>query len=411
MSIKFPALDEAQGKLKAKQKEIGDIFAEAGPDMDFNKVKSVSGAHDSRGVAAHVRALNDEAEALQKEVQDLQGSLKAAEANQAGFQVPGSAEGEGAETKGDVRSFAKAAVDTGFASTKGSSFEVDVDLKTLMSTGAGFAPEVQRTGRVVPFALTPIDFLDIIPSTTTSQAAVKYMEETTATNASAETAESVQGTLATYPESALAYTEKVSPVQKIATFLPASDEQLEDEPQLRSMIENRLTYFIRQRLNGQVLSGNGTAPNLRGLLNVVGIQTQAKGTDPSPDAVYKAIVKCQIGSGQANPNAVGMNPVDWQNVRLLRTADGIYIWGSPSEAGPSSIWGLPVVSTQALTAGTAVVGDFANFAELNVRRGIEVQVSNSHGTNFVNGVQAIRADMRAAFVVYRPAAFCTVTGL
>lgn len=411
MSIKFPALEEAQGKLKAKQKEIGDIFAEAGPDLDFNKVKSVSGANDSRGVAAHVRTLNDEAEALQKEVQDLQGSLKAAEANKAGFQIPGVVEGEGTNTKGDVRSFAKAAVDSGFAGTKGKVESLDVDFKTLMSTGAGFAPESTRNGRVVPFALTPIDFLDIIPSTTTSQAAVKYMEETTATNAAAETNESIQGTLATYPESALAYTEKTSPVQKIATFLPASDEQLEDEPQLLSMIENRLTYFIRQRLNSQVLSGNGTAPNLRGLLNVVGIQTQAKGTDPSPDAVYKAIVKCQIGSGQANPNAVGMNPVDWQNIRLLRTADGIYIWGSPSEAGPSSIWGLPVVSTQALTAGTAVVGDFANFAQLNVRRGIEVQVSNSHSTNFVNGVQAIRADMRAAFVVYRPAAFCTVTGL
>ena len=32
-------------------------------------------------------------------------------------------------------------------------------------------------------------------------------------------------------------------------------------------------------------------------------------------------------------------------------------------------------------------------------------------TFFVEGKQAIRADMRVALVVYRPAAFCTVTGI
>jgi HK97 family phage major capsid protein len=143
---------------------------------------------------------------------------------------------------------------------------------------------------------------------------------------------------------------------------------------------------------------------------VVGIQTQAKGTDPTPDAIYKAIVKVEV-TGQAVANAVLMHPNDWQNIRLLRTADGIYIWGNPSDTGPERIWGLQVVRAQAATAGTAIVGDFANFCQLAVRRGIEVQISNSHSTFFAEGKQALRADMRAAFVVFRPTAFCTVTGL
>lgn len=407
-TMDFPALNEAEGELKKIQGDLAEVFRKAGPEMDFGKLKEYGAS--SRDVAAFVRELNDKCEAKTTEVSDLRATQQAAESVAKGFQSDAT-EGQGAQTKSTPESFAKALVDTGFAESKGKAFTADVDLKTLMSTGAGFAPEVTRTGRVVPFALTPVDFLDVIPSTTTSQASVKYMEETTATNAATELAESIQGTLTTYPESALAYTERVSPVQKIATFLPASDEQLEDEPQLLSLVENRLTYFLRQRLNTQVLNGNGTAPNLRGILNVAGIQTQAKGTDPGPDAFYKAMVKTQTGSGQANPNAVGLNPVDWQNIRLLRTADGIYIWGNPSDAGPMTLWGLTAISTQALAAGTAIVGDFANFAELVVRRGIEVQVSNSHSTFFVNGVQAIRADTRAAFVVYRPAAFCTVTGL
>jgi HK97 family phage major capsid protein len=246
---------------------------------------------------------------------------------------------------------------------------------------------------------------DLIPQTTTTQAAVKYMEETTYTNAAAETAEG-----GTYPESALAFTERLSPVQKIPTFIPLTDEQLEDVPRMRGIVENRLAFMIRQRLDLQIISGNGTAPNLRGILNVVGIQTQAKAADPVPDAIYKGIVKVNT-VGQAAANAVLMNPVDWQNIRLLRTADGIYIWGSPADAGPERIWGLRVAQAQAATAGTAVVGDFANFAELSVRSGLDVQVSNSHSTYFVEGKLAIRADIRAALVWYRPTAFCTVTGL
>jgi HK97 family phage major capsid protein len=168
--------------------------------------------------------------------------------------------------------------------------------------------------------------------------------------------------------------------------------------------------MIRQRLDSQILVGNGTPPNLRGLLNVVGIQTQAKGTDPTPDAVYKAITKVRT-VGFAEPNVAIFHPNDWQDVRLLRTADGLYIWGNPSEAGPERIWGLTVAQAVALTENTGVVGDFANFSELAVRRGMDVQVSNSHDVFFTAGKQAVRADMRVALVYYRPAAFCTVTGI
>src|SRR3546814_1904173 len=137
--------------------------------------------------------------------------------------------------------------------------------------------------------------------------------------------------------------------------------------------------MVRQRLNTQILVGNGTAPNLRGILNVAGIQTQAKGSDPVPDAAYKAMVKIRT-TGQAIPGAFVFNPLDWQDVRLLRTADGIYIWGSPSEAGPARLWGLTVAEAQGLTQNTALCGDFANFSELSTKRGIDVQVSNSHST-------------------------------
>jgi HK97 family phage major capsid protein len=409
----FPALKEAQGKLEAKRKELAEIFSEAGPEIDLGKVKSVKGTtHDK---AARIRELNDEQTDLAKEVEGLLGVQKAAERaktpedRHAGYAEAGEDEGQRYNGGQRQKSFGELFTASDAFKLKsgpiGPETNIDVELKTLMTTAAGYAPEVTRSGRLVEFATRPLQVAEIIPQTTTSQAAVQYMEETTFTNAAAETAEG-----GTYPEAALAYTEQTSLVRKISVFLPVTDEQLDDEPRIRGVIDNRLPFMVRQRLDSQILVGNGTAPNLKGILNVSGIQTQAKGTDPTPDAVYKAMVKVMV-TGQANPDTVVFNPNDWQDVRLLRTADGIYIWGNPSDAGPERIWGLRAVMAQAMTADTALVGDFGNYAELSVRRGVDVQVSNSHSTFFVEGKQAIRADMRVALVVYRPAAFATVTGI
>lgn len=406
----FPALKEAEERLAAKQAELRSIFDEAGPDLDMGKVKSVAG--DSAAIVEHIRALSAELDDLGAKAQGLRDVQAAAER---AARVPEQREsGDGREAKGakfEVEAKSLGEMFTGSDAYKlksgstGPEAHLDIEFKTLMTTSAGWAPETTRTGRVVDFATRPIQVIDIIPSTTTGQAAVVYMEETTFTNNAAETAEA-----GTFPESALALTEQSSPVRKISTFLPVTDEQLEDEQQARGYINNRLPFMLRQRLDGQILVGNGTAPNLRGILNVVGIQTQAKGADPVPDAVYKALVLVRV-TGRANPGAVVFHPLEWQDVRLLRTADGIYIWGNPSDAGPDRIWGLPVVQSDAITQNTALVGDFAGYSELAVRRGIDVQVSNSHGTYFVEGKQAVRADMRAALVIYRPAAFATVTGV
>ncbi len=403
----FPALVEVEGKLKERQDRLAAIFTEAGPDYDLAKIKSIDG--DATAKMGAIRALNEEMDELGVERDGLLQVQKAADRTKAAAENgerDDSESDQGRERK--VKSFGDMFIESAaFKNRSGSSgpeAHLDVELKALFATTAGVPPETTRTGRLVEFATTPLDVLDLVPNTTTAQAAVVYMEETTFTNTAAEVAEA-----GTYPEAALGLEEKSSPVRKIAVWLPMTDEQLEDVPYARSYVNTRLPFMVRQRLNTQILVGNGTAPNLRGVLNTVGIQTQAKGTDPVPDAIHKAIVKVQT-VGQSMPNAVAMNPADWQDVRLLRTADGQYIWGSPSEAGSPRIWGLPVAVAQGLTENTTVVGDW-NQSELAVRRGMDVQVTNSHADFFINGKQAVRADMRAALVFYRPAAFCTVTGV
>jgi HK97 family phage major capsid protein len=389
-----PALKELDGKIADRRKQLADIFADAGTDLDMSKVK---GYKDSAEAVAAVRELNAELDALSSKRLEVADVLKGA-ANAANRE-------DAIEDAPKHKSFAEAFVKSEAYKTKGAEARIDVDLKTLMTTSAGWAPETNRTGRLIEEQTRPIQVTDIVPMDTTSQAAYVYMEETTFTNNAAEAAEG-----GSYGEAALALTEQSSTVRKVAVFLPVTDEQLEDEAGVSAYINRRLSFMVRQRLDGQILTGNGTAPNLRGVNNVVGIQTQAKGADPVFDAILKGATKVKV-TGRAMPDAVVFHPNDWQDVRLTRTVDGIYILGNPNEAGPSSIWGMRVVESDAQTENTAVIGDWANYSLLAVRRGIDVQVSNSHSTFFVEGKQAVRADMRAALVFFRPEAFCTVTGI
>lgn len=408
----FPALVEAEAKLASKNAEIAKIFDESGPDLDLKKVKSLPAgiAHgDTRAIAGLIRKLNDEASAVGKEVDDLKSVERAH--NKA--QDPTSAAGESGsglvDDNGEAKSVGKLFTDSaaykGRQGSVGPEAHLDVPVKTLLQSTTGWVPQTTRTGRLVDFATRPIQIIQLIPSDTTTQNAVVYMEETTFTNAAAETAET-----GTYPEATLALTQQSSLVRKIAVFLPVTDEQLEDVPQAQSYIDNRLPFMVRQKLDSQIIVGTGGGVQLRGFLNVVNVQTQAKGGDPTPDAVYKAIVKVQV-TGRAQPDGVVMHPSNWQDIRLLRTADGLYIWGNPSDAGPDRMWGLQVAQSDAITLGTALVGDFGNFSSLVTRSGLDVQVSNSHSTFFIEGKQAIRADIRVALVVYRPTAYCMITGL
>lgn len=408
------ALVEKRQELEAKQKALHQIFEEAGPDLDLSKVKSIEG--DTAAKVEKIRALNDELNVLYDEVQKLTEVEEARKnADRIGNELvvpagglvhPGPGEpGSTRPQKSIGELFVESKAFTGYRGGVGPTDMLDIGLKALFETTGGWPPETTRTGRVVPFPDRPLQVTDLIPLGETGQAAVTYMEETVVINNAAEVAEG-----GPYPEATLELQERSSPVRKIAVWLPVTDEQLEDVSQARGYVDNRLRFMLRQRLDSQILNGNGVAPNLQGILNTPGIQNQALGEDVVPDAVYKAMQLVRV-MGRALPNAVILHPFDWQKIRLLRTADGIYIWGSPSEPGPERIWGLPVAQADVIPEGTGLVGDFANFIELSERRGIEVQISNSHADFFINGKQAIRADIRVALPIYRPTAFCTVTGI
>jgi len=286
------------------------------------------------------------------------------------------------------------------------SFELeDVDLKTLISIGAGYTPPNYRTDIVVDYPNRRLVVADVIPSDPTTLQVVKWMENTTFTNAAASVSEG-----GAKPESALLWTERSATVEKIATFIPVTEEQVDDVPAMMGIINRDIVLMLGLEEEVLLLTGNGTSPQMRGFLNAANLQTQAKGGDDRQDAIYKAFTLVRY-TGFAEPSAVIMHPTDWQNIRLLRTTDGLYIFGTPQEAGSENLFGKTVVVTPAITQGTALTGDFTMYSHISRRMGIRIDVANQHSTYFTSNLLVVRGEMRESLEIKRGSAFCQVTGL
>jgi HK97 family phage major capsid protein len=283
--------------------------------------------------------------------------------------------------------------------------QLDFAGKVTFTTAVSTLTEYDRQPGMIMLGQQALTVADLIAPGETTMNTIRYVREDTYTNAATIVAEG-----GTKPEAAFDTSEVDAPVRKIAATAKVTDEMFADFPVIRDYVDNRLRFMVGQQEEAQLLLGNGTPPNIQGIETTSGIQTQALGTDPIPDAVFKAITKiASVGFFAAD--GVVIHPLDWQNVKLLKTADGIYIWGHPADAGPNRLWGLPVVATVAQTQHTAFVGAFKLGAQIFRRQGITVETTNSNVDDFVKNLITIRAEERLALAVYRPLAFCTVTGL
>lgn len=410
MSVKQD-LVEKRNELDAvnrKIKKINDESKTDNGDFDFMKSNDLPG-EDAKSKLNEYRKMLAKSQDLGEQVDGLAEAVKGFERE---FDEPRQpepqAKGNKPETLGDM--FIESAAYKAYREGKNTDIkslrgDFDIGLKTVMTTSAGFAPESIRTGEIVGYASEMPTMFDAIPKAQTGSAAIVYMEQTTRTNSSAAKTESTGA----YAESAIAYTEKTVTVRDIGTILPVTNEQIEDVMQLRDILNTELPMMLRQTLSDYSLNGSGSAPYPQGILQNSSIQTQAKSGDTT-DTLFKAMTKIRT-TGKARASMIVLNPVDWQDIRLMRTTDGVYIWGNPSEVGPMRVWGLPVVDTTDIAEGTGLVGDFVTYAKYFERLGIVVEITDSHSTDFAYGKQTLRARTRGAFRWSRPAAFCKVTGI
>jgi len=399
-------LKETRENLDAKRAAVQAVFDEAGPDRDFTKVKSLEG--DTKAKVEKLDQLikaMDEAKIEYDKLTALDSAAK--RARDLGTTI--GKEPDGAVKVADkpvLKSLGDAFVES--KAHKNKHVEMDVpglNLKTLMEAAAGWDPANVRQDRVSLYPAQALGVLDYIPMGNYQGDLYKFMLESTFTNNAAAASEG-----GIYGDEAPAYTETSHEVENIAVWRRVTDEQLEDNAGLSELINARLTYMLKAKLEGYVLTGSGTTPQIWGANNLASVQSQAKGSYSTPDAIHLGITKVRV-SAFAEPSVIFFHPNDWQDIRLLTTADGIYIFGSPIDVGPSRIWGVPVCQTTFQTENQAMVGAFRDHCTLFFRQGIRFKVTDSHDTYFIAGKQAIRADMRAVSVYFRETAFCKVTGI
>ena len=296
------------------------------------------------------------------------------------------------------------------------------EFKTTLNT-TGYPPESLRAPGILETALRdPNAVIGLFDQIQTDQNAFVYLEETTFTNNAGEIAES--GDISSANESALAFTERTESIRKIATFLPVTDELLADVAGIQGYVNSRLTTMMRLRMDNQLLNGDGSAPNLTGVLNKSGINTFAYGSYSGElrkiGQIYQAITEIRKDAF-IEPDAVVMHPSDWYDI--VTTTSSVETSGSRNplfvvaggfgaDVAPT-IWGLKVVPSTAIAEGTMLVGKFGggDAAQIVSRQGVDLAVSDSHSDFFAKNQLAIRLTMRMGFVVYKPTAFCSITGM
>jgi HK97 family phage major capsid protein len=281
---------------------------------------------------------------------------------------------------------------------------------TTLSEAAGsggplIIPDTQAG--VVPLLFKRLVVADLIAPGTTTGNLIQFMSETTFTNAAAAVAEA-----GLKPESTLVFAAATSAVQKIAHWIPVTEEMLEDFAQTQSIIDARLTLGVQLVEEDELLNGSGVAPHLLGLMTLPNLTAaQAAAGDSNADAIFKEITKIAT-TAFIQPDGFVINPANWQTIQLTKNAAGNYLGSGPwAPAQPATLWGLPGAVTPSIVANTALVGAFRSCAQIFRKGGLRVESSNSHASFFINNLVAVRAEERLALAVYRQAAFGKVTGL
>jgi hypothetical protein len=256
----------------------------------------------------------------------------------------------------------------------------------------GVLPQLQR-------ALT---LLDLMPSGSMTGSNIPYTQEGGAFTAAAETAEG-----AAKPEAEITFTDAEAIARVIAAWMKIQKAALSDVPALRTIIDQRLRYLVLRRLEAQIINGNGTAPNLRGLLNTSGIGTVPFDADELiADQILTGITTVLLADALAD--VVILHPLDWMEVLKAKAGDGHYYGGGPFSTTPQVIWGVNLLASQAVPQGHALTADLSIATTLFVREGIQVLFSDSDGTDFRENRVTLLGEGRFALPVWRPSAIVDV---
>lgn len=273
---------------------------------------------------------------------------------------------------------------------------------TLVGADANVAPA--RAPGIVSGAFQPLTLESLLPSTPTSSNAIEFTRENAFTNSAAEAAEG-----AAKAESALTWTLVNMPISTVAHWIKISRQLASDNAALAAYVDTRMRYGVNARVETQLGAGNGTAPNISGILD--GGNFTAHGyADADLGSTLKKLVLIRKIMGDLwaagyPADGILLNPADWSTIEidLLTTAAGQTLLNY-TDGGQPRLWGVPVIQSVGCTADIVAVGAFGQAYMVHNREGVVVEMSDSDSDNFTKNLITIRAERRLALATERPAA-------
>ncbi len=273
---------------------------------------------------------------------------------------------------------------------------------TLTGSDTTVAPD--RKPGIVGGAFVPFSMEALIPSLPTTSNAIEFTKENVFTNSAAEAAEG-----AAKAESALTWTLVNMPVSTVAHWIKISKQLAADAPALAAYVNTRMRYGVDQKVDTQLVVGDGTAPNISGTYDTGnytahGYANAALGSTLKKLVLIRKVMADLYAAGYP-ADAIVLNPADWATIEieLFTTAAGQTLY-SVNEAGQARLFGIPVVQALGMAADTFQVGRFSAAYTLYNREGVVVEMSDSDSDNFTKNLITLRAERRLALATERPAA-------
>lgn len=283
--------------------------------------------------------------------------------------------------------------------------EVKATITSLTTDAAGSAGDLVQTTRLPGIIAQPdrkLTIRDLLMQGRMDGNALEYVRETGFTNNADMVAETVKK-----PQSDIKFDLVSTTAKVIAHYMKASRQILDDASQLQSYIDGRLRYGLAFKEEQQILNGDGTGQNLLGIIPQATAYVRPTGVTPSSETIIDTLRYAMLQAVLAEYPASGhvLNPIDWASIETLKDSTGQYIIGNPQGAASPTLWRLPVVETQAITAGKFLTGGFSMGAQIFDRWLSRVEVATENEDDFIKNLVTILAEERLALAVYRPEAF------
>lgn len=275
------------------------------------------------------------------------------------------------------------------------------------SGGAFMVPD--RLDRVGQDFLDRRVFLsDLLPTIQVSTGSVEYVQDKSPladmANKAVEVAEA-----GAKPQAGITLEVVTEAPATIAAWANITRQVAADAPQVVGYLDGRLRYSLKRRTDGQIINGNGTSPNISGLLDRSGINayTAPAGSEATYASIRKAITLME--QDDAVPEIVVLNPADAELFDLSNaTSAGLH--AVPNLTGPSATtaWGLTQVRSNAVASGTALLIDPMAVAILD-RQQATAYMTDSHASLFISNILTLLLECRVGLALFDPAGVCSVT--